>query len=126
MHAALLDSAPAFKRLSVAVFGRLVYHICTMKKYDKYKGVKVTYDMKRHAHMLLSDSKCDDLQMWTVYTKDPQCGRGDYAEEIDVLCTSRRYPTEALHVAQAVIDDGFSGDLRPVVAVFRPKGIMFW
>jgi len=98
-----------------------------MKKYNKYEGEKVHFNHERFAHVLKSHEKHSDLKLWTVFTKDPSCGKGEYSEELDVLVPYQHSDrgVQALHVAQAVIDAEYDAELRPTRAVFRPAGIMF-
>ena len=63
-------------------------------------------------------------EMFTVFTKTPDCGRGEYAEEIDVLVVGRS-AARAKKVAQAAIDRDYQSDLKPSKAVYRVAGFMF-
>jgi len=49
--------------------------------------------------------------LFTVYTKDHTCKRGEYAEEIDVACQNNSLG-EARRVAQAAIDADYEPELR--------------
>jgi len=66
-----------------------------------------------------------DHTLWTVYTKDSECGRGDYADEIDVLISVGGRATEAKKVAHAAIQAHYSPDLRVAKAVPRVAGFAF-
>jgi hypothetical protein len=94
------------------------------KKYTKYAGKKVIMTPDMRGYVLESDKDRTGLHLFTVYTKDPSCGPGDYAEEIDVLCKTRS-ATEARHVAQAAIDQDYVKDLWPSRVVYRLPGVLF-
>ena len=95
-----------------------------MKKYIKYKDEKVEYVESRMAYRLKchKDMDSDQMELWTVFTKDEHCSRGDYSEEIDILVPRHlnRYPTESMHISAAVIAQDFI-NIRPVTAVYRPS-----
>ncbi len=69
-------------------------------------------------------------EVYTCFTKDQYCGRGDYSEEIDVAVLSRpaRYGelAEAKRVVQAALDYDYEPGLRWSRFVYRPAGIMFF
>jgi len=69
-------------------------------------------------HPLRRVKETEPQHTFTVYTKDASCGRGEYAEEIDVLC-HRRSATEAKKVAAAALECDYEPGLRPVRAVER-------
>jgi len=58
--------------------------------------------------------------LFTVFTKAPGMGRGEYAEEIDVL-TRKRSVTEAKKVAEVALHYNFTGGLKPSRVVYRGK-----
>lgn len=53
----------------------------------------------------------DNMHTWTIYTKDADCKRGDFAEEIDVR-TSKRSVAAAKKVAQAALERDYEPGLR--------------
>lgn len=52
---------------------------------------------------------CASLSLWTIFTKDKNCKRGDYAEELDVVATSQ---TQARQIAEAVLEREYEPGLR--------------
>ena len=57
------------------------------------------------------------LTLWTVYFKTPDCGRGQYADEIDVWAKTK---TEAFRIAATVIQHEYESDCRPAaVSIMR-------
>jgi hypothetical protein len=78
-------------------------------------------------HKVNDEWRCYDYpeHLFTVFTKTPDCKRGDFAEEIDLL-TYRRSRTEAFRVAQIVIDHEYEDSLYPSKARYRERGFLFF
>ena len=55
---------------------------------------------------------------WCVLTKDDTCGRGEYAEEIDVMADTK---THAKQVAEAVMAAEFVPELRVARIVYQGR-----
>lgn len=62
-------------------------------------------------------------KVFTVFTKDAKCGRGEYAEELDVLAQAgsyrRRASTTAKKIAEVVLKAEYEEGLRVTKAVER-------
>ncbi len=56
------------------------------------------------------------LNNYLILTKTPNCGRGEYAEELDVRATT---PTDAKKIAQAVLDKEYETGLRIARVVWQ-------
>ena len=69
------------------------------------KGIE--YDERDSTYRL--EEKTRSRHLMTVLTKDDHCGRGEYAEELDVRADS---VGEARRIAKAVLENGFQLDLR--------------
>ena len=54
--------------------------------------------------------------IFTILTKDATCGRGEYADELDVLAVSKG---EATKIAQAVLDHDYEPGLKMSRVVWR-------
>jgi len=64
----------------------------------------------------------DDGDVYTVLTKDDSCGRGDYAEELDVQVDSHEGIAAAKRIAQMVLEAEYEPGLR-VARVIRRVGM---
>jgi hypothetical protein len=69
-----------------------------------------------------SGTNPDHVDLWTVFIKDAHCGRGEYAEELDVLAHTM---AGARKVAEAALARDYEPGVRVARIVKRVKGTMF-
>ena len=86
----------------------------------KKKAIRkgVTFKMRERQAMQLEQTKnwhwqkkggSFNVHSWTIFTKDENCGRGEYAEELDVYASTQG---EARKIAQTVLDRDYDEGLR--------------
>jgi len=64
----------------------------------------------------------DSRYMWTIFTKDEHCKRGEYSEEIDVM-TNTRSVGAAKKVAQEALNADYVDGLRISRVEYRGESI---
>jgi len=71
------------------------------------RGIKVVFDNSDHRYKAERQGPYRQNN-WLVLTKSPDCGRGEYAEELDVTADTK---THAKQIAEAVLTAHFDPSL---------------
>ena len=56
------------------------------------------------------------VRVWTIFTKDNLCKRGEYADELDIEATT---PGKAKNIAKVVLEHDYMPELRISRVEFR-------
>ena len=93
---------------------------------DKYGSDTLYYHLRSGVYSFEKEIVIHEV--FTVFTKDKDCKRGEYREEIDVAVPSRVHGTlsAAKRVAQAALDYDYEPGLWWSRAVRRIHGVMYF